>query len=313
MKYPPAPQRASDDEPPQRALPPRAPDTPSPRAPDPTPPPDAPDEPIFVDALVNEPTEVEPPAPPLQRSTRSRKPNPRYAQHGAVIVRSYCAAMISALMLTNGQAYNNRYLLNLLLDQDFGLYENLEADTLMCHPHAMKASTSHDPDSLRLHEAMSGEHREDFLVAMGKEIEELESHGTWTIIKKISMPQGANLLPSTWTFKIKRYPDGRMRKHKARFCCRGDKQIAGVAYFESYVPVVSWSTVWMVINIAIQRGWATRQVDFSNAFVQATLDENVYIEVPTMFAYENNNDKDSVVLKLNKSLYGLVQAPRSWY
>ena len=69
----------------------------------------------------------------------------------------------------------------------------------------------------------------------------------------------------------------------------------------------------MVMNIAIQRGWSTRQVDFSNAFVQATLAEDVYIEVPAMFADENHNDKESVVLKLNKSLYGLVQAPRSWY
>ena len=159
-------------------------------------------------------------------------------------------------MLTSEQSYDNRYLLNLLLDRDFGLYQSLGANALMSHPHAMKASTSHDPDSPRLHEAMRGEHHEDFLVAMGKEIEELESHGTWTVVKKTSLPRGANLLPSTWVFKIKRYPDGRLRKHKARFCCQGDKQIEGVDYFESYAPVVSWSTVCMVMNIAIQRGWS---------------------------------------------------------
>jgi hypothetical protein len=58
-----------------------------------------------------------------------------------------------------------------------------------------------------------------------------------------------------------------MRKHKARFCCRGDKQIEGVDFFESYAPVAAWSTVRMLMNISVQRGWATRQVDFSNAFV----------------------------------------------
>ena len=148
---------------------------------------------------------------------------------------------------------------------------------------------------------------------MSKEIEELESHGTWTVIKKSSLPRGANLLPSTWAFKIKRHPDGRMRKHKARFCCRGDTQIAGVDFFESYAPVVAWSTVRMVMNIAIQQGWATRQVDFSNAFVQATLEEEVYLEMPAMFSDENLLGAEPTVLKLNKSLYGLVQAPRSWY
>ena len=70
----------------------------------------------------------------------------------------------------------------------------------------------------------------------------------------------------------------------------------------------------MVINIAIQQGWATRQVDFSNAFVQARLKEEVYLDLPAMFSDENQNSTDEgVVLKLNKSLYGLVQAPRSWY
>ena len=56
-----------------------------------------------------------------------------------------------------------------------------------------------------------------------------------------------------------------------------------------------------------QQGWATRQVDFSNAFVQAELQEDVYIEVPQGF---KDPDGQDVVLKLNKSLYGLVQAPR---
>ncbi len=267
---PSAPQRAPDSsdrdsDSPQRAPPQRAPPQ---RAPTPPPSPvvDNDNDPPFVDSLMEEP---DPTPPPLRRGTRrTRNPNPSYAQHGAVTVRSYCTAMVSALLLTSGQAYDNRYLLNLLLDRDFGLYDNLSANALMCHPQAMKASPTSDPDSPRLHDAMSGEHREDFLVAMSKEIEELESHGTWTVIKKSTLPRGANLLPSTWAFKIKRYPDGRMRKHKARFCCRGDKQIAGVDFFESYAPVVAWSTVRMVMNIAIQQGWASRQVDFSNAFVQ---------------------------------------------
>ena len=76
--------------------------------------------------------------------------------------------MTAALLFTQGHTYNNSYLLNLLLDHDFGLYEKLFADSLMIHPHTMKASATVDPDSPRLHEAMHGEHREDFLKAMGK-------------------------------------------------------------------------------------------------------------------------------------------------
>ena len=53
---------------------------------------------------------------------------------------------------------------------------------------------------------------------MGKEISELEIHDTYNIIDRDSLPEGVNILPLTWDFKIKRYPDERLRKFKARFC-----------------------------------------------------------------------------------------------
>jgi hypothetical protein len=111
--------------------------------------------------------------------------------------------MVGALLVTQGQAYVNCYLLNLLLDHDFGLYKNLSPTSLMRAPHAMKASSTHDPNSPRLHEAMRSKDGDELLFAMGKEIGELESHGTWTIVRKETMPAGANLLPSTWALKIK--------------------------------------------------------------------------------------------------------------
>ena len=93
------------------------------------------------------------------------------------------------------------------------------------HPHATKASMTQDPDIPLLHEVTNGEHRDDFLAAMDKNIKELEQRNTWKVVKKTSIPRGANLLPSNLAFKIKRCPDGRMRTHKARFCVRGDRKI----------------------------------------------------------------------------------------
>jgi hypothetical protein len=47
-----------------------------------------------------------------------------------------------------------------------------------------------------------------------------------------------NVLPSTWVFKIKRYPDGHVKKFKARICAQGDRQKEGIDYFETWAPVV---------------------------------------------------------------------------
>ena len=154
---------------------------------------------------------------------------------------------------------------------------------------------------------MYGTYAQEFQTAMKDEIAAVERHNTCTVVDKASVPAGANLLPGTWTFRIKRLPNGTLRKHKARFCARGDKQIAGVDYFDKYAPVVQWSTVRMMLCLAASEGLHTRQVDFSNAFVQADLKEEVYIQVPQGFLGSNGGTEDPV-LKLNNSLYGLVQA-----
>jgi hypothetical protein len=165
------------------------------------------------------------------------------------------------------------------MDPEFGIMENLFPNAVSQVPWMLKATTS-DPDTPTLQEALNGPQRLEFVEAMAKEIQELEQHGTWKMIQKSAIPEGANILPSTWVLRIKRYPDGRFRKVKARFCARGDKQVEGVDYVEKYAPVVSWTTVRLLLCMSITQGWKTRQVDFSNAFVQSTLDRAVYIRFP---------------------------------
>jgi len=62
--------------------------------------------------------------------------------------------------------------------------------------------------------------------------------------------------------------------------------------------------------LTVQEKLCTKLVDVTNAFAQATFKEAVFVEVPKM--YESTNGSNAV-LQLNKSLYGLVQAPLCWY
>ena len=126
------------------------------------------------------------------------------------------------------------------------------------------------------------------------------------------MTSGANLLPPTRALKLKLYPDRRPCKHKARFFVREDKHIEGVDFFERYAPVFAWSTDRMVMNMAIKKWWETHQVEFANVFIQDTPKEEFCVNLPVMFSDENNNyGKYGVLLKLNKSIYRIAQAPRS--
>lgn len=125
-------------------------------------------------------------------------------------------------------------------------------------------------------------------------LEAMNQH-TWTELDWISVVSSgtkARILPRTWAFKLKRRPDGTPLKFKARYCVRGNLQTAGVDYFETYAPVVQWSTVRLILTHTLVNGWTTKQVNYTNAFAQAELSKDVYIERPRGF------------FKLNKSLYG---------
>ena len=198
----------------------------------------------------------------------------------------------------------------LLLDPEFGLLDGAVPHRPMRIYKAGKVNV--DPDTPDLATAMSGPDREKYRAAMKAEIEQLEGLNCWDVVARSELPSGANVLPGTWAFKLKRYPDGRARKHKARFCARGDLQIEGKDYTDKWAPVVSWSTVRMLLCLSISQGWKTRQVDFDNAFVQADIDlPEIYIKCPAGFRSPDHDD--AIVLRLNKSLYGLVQAPMLYY
>jgi hypothetical protein len=118
------------------------------------------------------------------------------------------------------------------------------------------------------------------------------------------------VLKGTWAFKLKRLPDGIPYRYKSRFCARGDKQTERVDFFETYAPVVQWSTIRLLLSIVLTEGWMTRQVDYTNAFAQAELKEEVYDENPRLFGPKSASDK---VLHLLKSLYGLRQTPHTFF
>jgi len=122
-----------------------------------------------------------------------------------------------------------------------------------------------------------------------------------------------DVIPSTWAFKVKKLPSGVLKKIKSRFCVRGDLQTEGVDnVFDTYAPVAHWSSIRMLTVLSLQQDWITKQIDFSNAFVQAPLDKDVYVSLPALFDDVSKIDPKTLCLKLHKSLYGMKEAPKLW-
>jgi hypothetical protein len=134
---------------------------------------------------------------------------------------------------------------------------------------AVRANAEDNPT---WYEAMNRPDKEGYWQAMVKEHNTLkDAMNCWTDVDR---QPWMNVLPCTWAFRCKRFPDGSVRKLKARFCARGDLQIEGVDYFETFAPVVNWQTIRLMLILSIVLGLATKPVDYTAAFIHAPIDRD---------------------------------------
>eukprot|EP00833_Pecoramyces_ruminatium_P018359 jgi/Orpsp1_1/1192391/evm.model.d7180000092864.1 len=125
----------------------------------------------------------------------------------------------------------------------------------------------------------------------------------FTIIDAV--PKGANIITTRWVLKYKRDSEGRIVKYKARLVARGYDQICGVDYINTFSPTLKQDTLRIIVAIAVNNKFKIHQMDIKAAYLNAKLDENIYMELP-----EGLNQKG--YCKLNKALYGLKQSGRMW-
>jgi hypothetical protein len=168
---------------------------------------------------------------------------------------------------------------------------------------ALLITLANKEDNPTFKEAMASIDAAGFIKAMEIETRTLIDLDVFDVVPR---PQ-QKVISGVWAFKRKRYPDGSVRKLKARYCARGFEQQQGVDYFETFAPVVMWLTVRLLLIMSILMDLETKQIDYTAAFVHAPIDCTVFVEMPLGFTVEGH------VWKLKKSLYGLAQSPRNFF
>jgi hypothetical protein len=142
---------------------------------------------------------------------------------------------------------------------------------------------------------------------MDTELTALEQTRTWTVTP---LPPGHRPIGCKWVYKIKYNSDGTIERHKARLVAKGFTQREGIDYKETFAPVAKLTTVRCLLAVAAVRHWSLHQMDVQNAFLHGDLLEEVYMQLPPGFRRQG---EEHMVCRLNKSIYGLKQASRSWF
>ncbi|XP_074290128.1 uncharacterized protein LOC141616867 [Silene latifolia] len=142
--------------------------------------------------------------------------------------------------------------------------------------------------------------------AMYAEIDALVHNNTWDIL---DLSVVKKIIGNKWVYKVKLQVDGSVERYKARLVVLGNRQEAGIDYYETFAPTAKMVTVRIFLAIVASRNWELHQMDVHNVFLHGDLEEEVYMKLPQDYFVEGPGK----VCRLRKSLYGLRQAPRCWF
>ncbi|CAI7796595.1 unnamed protein product [Closterium sp. NIES-53] len=155
-------------------------------------------------------------------------------------------------------------------------------------------------------EAIEGPYSSQWQSAMDAEMASWKS--TRTYVDEVP-PHGANIVRGMWIFRVKR-PPGSPPVFKARYVARGFSQRQGVDYFQTFSPTPKMTTLRVLLHVAAQRDYELHSLDFSTAFLQGSLHEEIWLRRPPGFT---RSFPPGTQWSLRRPVYGLRQAPREWH
>ncbi|CAI5967096.1 unnamed protein product, partial [Closterium sp. NIES-65] len=155
-------------------------------------------------------------------------------------------------------------------------------------------------------EAIDGPYSSHWQSAMDAEMASRKS--TDTYVEEVP-PPGANIVSGMWIFRVKR-PPGSPPVFKACYVARGFSQRQGVDYFQTFSPTRRMTTLRVRLHIAAQRDYERHSLDFSTAFLQGSLHEEIWLCRPPGFT---GSFPPGTLWSLRRPVYSLRQAPREWH
>ena len=127
------------------------------------------------------------------------------------------------------------------------------------------------------------------------------------VYKQVARPKDKLVVGTKMLYKRKIGQDGKVEKYNCRLVAQGFWQMEGVHYTEKYSPTPATASIWMLLAMAAAKDGELRHFYVEQAFLKADIDEEIYIEIPEEF-----QEFPGAVGRVNKVIYGVVQAGRCW-
>ena len=137
--------------------------------------------------------------------------------------------------------------------------------------------------------------------AFQSEINSLEAKQVFTEVPLPAYAQAISTRPLVVT--------KRSGEKTVRIVAQGFSQRPGTDYTDTFAPVCRYASLRSFITLAAKNALTISQLDVKVAFLNALLEEEVYVRPPLGYTSKFPGN----VWRLHRALYGLKQAPRAWY
>ncbi|CAI7893860.1 unnamed protein product, partial [Closterium sp. NIES-53] len=127
-------------------------------------------------------------------------------------------------------------------------------------------------------ETIEGPYSSQWKTAMDTEMASLKSTGTY--VDEVP-PPGANIVSGMWIFRVQR-PLGSPPAFKARYVARGFSQ-RRLDYFQTFSLTPKMNTHQVLLHVCAQGDYELQSLDFSTAFLQGSLHEEIWLRCPAGF------------------------------
>ncbi|CAI7930812.1 unnamed protein product [Closterium sp. NIES-54] len=180
------------------------------------------------------------------------------------------------------------------------------ASASVCPPSVEDPDAPDIPTPRSYAEAIEGRYSSQWQATMDAEMASWKSTGTY--VDEVP-PPGANIVSGMWIFRVKR-PLGSLPVFKARYVARGFSQRQRVDFFHTFSPTPKTTTLRVLLHVAAQRDYELHSLDFSTAFLQGSLHEEIWLRRPPGFT---GSFPAGTQWSLRRPIYSLRQAPREWH
>ena len=109
---------------------------------------------------------------------------------------------------------------------------------------------------------------------MATEVGSVLKNSAWVLV---DWPSGKEVIDSRMVLRNKYKPDGSLEKRKARIVAQGFAQRPGIHFNQTFAPVTRLSSIRLMVALAADQGMTMRQIDVTTAYLNGTIEEEIFM------------------------------------